>query len=307
MNCNQPSTTPADTSDEPPPTEPEESLPSPDLSLDTDGDGFSDWFEINIANYDPLIPNDRYVIIFDWLDTNPSGGRIPQSQADFFTQKGKIPSENIILLITEEDATRSGLKNAIEEVAQKADENDIVLVRINSHGYTIQELATPASQTKWASSEEAYATIDEWLDEIRAKVVIVTISACEADQALPATEKGPYPRIVYINATRAFFDALGVVPDFFTMADIRPPEIFSPPDIEFGDGNGYVSLKEVETFLKYCPMPPLSSGQPDINNGRILFSDPSNLASQIYLTDYTPSIEEIDLSEVRRLREREED
>ena len=52
--------------------DPHPNVPEEEWNLkhtDSDGDGMSDWFEKNIANLDPNVPNDRYVLI-KYLDKN---------------------------------------------------------------------------------------------------------------------------------------------------------------------------------------------------------------------------------------------
>jgi len=259
---------PTETPSEPPEKpleEPGEPLLSPDLSLDTDGDGFSDWFEENIAHYNPNIPNDRYVILLS--NNEDSLAEYTRRTANFLIEKGRIPAENIILLLQEE-ATNPNLQKAIGEIAAKADKNDIVLISLGAHGnkdfICCYDIATP------------YASIDGWIDKIEAKVVIVRIIACESESALPALKDSPCPRILFIWYGE-FMAAIGVMPKYNIEADT-----------EYGNGDGYVSLKELsnwhENDWKFYSAMAEKSGK-----GIPTMLDESNIAPEIYLTDYTPS------------------
>lgn len=177
----------------------------PSFYLDSDGDGMNDWFEENVAGYDSTIPNDRYVILFSRFDEDP---QIVEYTTDrpyqFFTERGKIPSENIIRLHSEE-ATGPNLKNAIELVAKESDQNDIVFLSIDTHGYTISSFSSGDENiSSWTYMDKSYTMIDEWLDKINAKVVVVKIMACECERALPLMKDGPCPRIVFVYSAVEF-------------------------------------------------------------------------------------------------------
>jgi len=227
--------------------------------IDSDNDGFSDWFEENIAGYDPNIPNDRYIILYFRILEDP--GSIPyaiEKPTKFFIKKGGVPLENIITL-AQEEAYDTNLQNAIEQIAEKSDKNDIVFLKIGTHG-----------TSGGFSGNVKYTLLDEWLDQIEAKVVIVVIMACHSEAALPILKEGGCPRIVYAHTSGEFIGTLG--------NDLRYSAI---ADGQYGNGDGYVSIKEVESYLTFHIAP-----APKPTWGFIQGTDTSNIADQIYLTDY---------------------
>jgi hypothetical protein len=263
----------------------------PEFFLNSDGDGFNDWFETNIAHYDPSVPNDRYVILFDRHPEEEGLTGVADTAWHFFTEKGKVPPENIIIL-KQEEATGPNLKNAIAEVARRSDENDIVFLNIQTHGYTIASFSSgDENMSSWEYMDEGYTMIDEWLDEIRAKVVVVTIMACGSERALPLMKDGPCPRILFIDTAGEFIGALG-----------QDPNCVAKSDIEYGNNDGYISLAEIGNWRNNEPRGwkdnELGEGKSGDGYwdgeswfekfGFSLMSDTSNVAHQIYLTDYTP-------------------
>ena len=273
---------------------------SSEVPLDTDGDGFSDWFEENIAGYDPNIPNDRYIILFEY---HPEEGlnTIADSSANFF-KEGGVPESNIYLL-KQEQAIRPNLQAAIKEVAQKADENDLVFLGIDTHGCTDWISSHPSYTEEWLEKKHrgelgpedpphpgiSYADIDEWLDKIKAKAVIVRIMACYCETALPRLKDGPCPRIVFVHSAGEFISALGQDPDYAAKVDMK-----------YGNNNGYVSLAEIGNWKNNEPRGwkdnEREEGKPGDGfwNGQSwlekmgfsVMSDTSGIADQIYLTDY---------------------
>jgi len=228
------------------------------ISIDTDGDGFSDGFEKQMDGYDLSIPNDRYVLLFlqGENETSTGGNETLLANAQinygkFFEEEG-VPPKNITLLIQEE-ATLSNLHKAIENIADKADRNDIVLISLCSHG---MENAIFASE-----GTIFYSSLDEWIDEIEAKVVIVRIIACESESALPVMEEGPCPRITLIWYG-----------EFFSIIGVRP-EYSAKVDADEGDNNGYISIQEISNWY-------------NDPNSKVVMSDISNVAHKTYLTDY---------------------
>ena len=250
---------------------------NPDLNnpsetlLDSDGDGMSNWFEENIAGYDPNIPNDRFIIIYFCFANDPNfSGEITDSYYDFFVEKGHIPPENIVLL-KKEEANATNLRGAIEKIASKSDENDIVFLFLNGHG-----------GEGGIEKDVKYTALDGWLDQIEAKAVITTIMACGCENALPILKDGTCPRIVFVQSAGEFIGALGSDNEYFTTVDT-----------EYGNGDSYISLGEIGNWLDNDPMWGPDWGELYENgrshleaNSYSKMSDTSNLADQIYLTDY---------------------
>lgn len=215
---------------------PSESPVEPNLP-DSDGDGMSDWFEENIADYDPNIPNDRYFIYCHYAPEIERELNIEFNLIwRILVEENRVSPQNIFRL-TNGEATRSNLQKAIEEIALRADENDIVLVNLGGHGgYD--------NITCCYDGNILYSDIDKWLDEIEAKVVIVMVFACKSECAASILEDGPCPRIVLTGGfTTEFHEEykdVGYYDIFFGFAD----EIG-------GNRDGYVSLGE---FIKVLEM-----------------------------------------------------
>lgn len=255
--------------------------PDPSFYLDSDGDGMNDWFEENIAKYDPNIPNDRYIILYSRYDDPvnfPEMADIETNNAHrFFTERGKVPSENIIIL-KREGATTESMRDAVDQVAKKSDENDIVFLSLNGHG-------GGGSIT----GSLRYTKLDEWLDKVKAKVVIVKIMACGCEEALPILKDGPCPRIVFVQSAGEFIGMLGADPGYAFAADTK-----------YGNSDDYVSLKEIGDLLNYDPFwgndwgrlyytydELYTKGRSFVEaEGYSKVSDTSNVASKSYLTDY---------------------
>jgi len=278
----------------PNPNQPEEVIPEPIIEeepispplVDSDGDGFSDEFEINIAHTDPNIPNDRYVIVFEYWEEGLDNNGADRAW-HFFREVAGIPAKNIIVLRGKE-AVYSSFQKAIEEVAAKADENDIVCLSINAHsgivGYPY--LKTPEIEAKikadpnfcWSDYVEEhghpgypgirYTDLDEWLDEIRARVIMINACPCDfIEKGVPVLKDGCCPRIILEGPTYYCF----LDPSFknFTEAD------------ENGNKDGYVSMGEIKDYVNYI----YYKDDPNHWNYHEWVVDTSNIASEIYLID----------------------
>ena len=254
------------------PIEPTTSSISPKLILDSEGDGYNDWFEKNFVGYDPNIPNDRYVILYFRRLKDPNA--VPYTidkPSQFFIREG-VPSENIFKL-SQKGANATTLENAIKQIASKSDKNDIVFLKITTHG-----------SSSGFSGGVIYKNLNEWIDKIDAKAVIIAVEACGCRAALPALENGRCPRIVFVNSGGEFVRALGNNIDYFTAADTN-----------YGNGDGYVSMKEIGNWIDNDP-----KWGPDWGTlrgkgrsyyqatGESKWVDTTGIADQIFLTDYTP-------------------
>jgi hypothetical protein len=234
-------------------------LPSK-LFLDSDEDGFNDWFEENIATtYNQNIPNDRYVISFECWEEGVDNNGV-DSDLEFFGEVAMVPAKNIIAL-KQKEATRFNLQAVIEEVAAKADENDIVCLGIYAHGSKTGIMGY--------KSHIAYADIDKWLDEVNAKAIIISICACDFHKTGASTlENGCCPRIIIPKAS--YYNILD--PSFMNFAEAD----------ENGNKDGYVSMGELKKYLNHI----YYKDDPDYLDYRNWVRDTSNISSQIYLTDY---------------------
>lgn len=226
----------------------------PEHFVDSDGDGFSDEFEKQMELYDPNVPNDRYFLYCKY---------IPEIEKEFniefnlihqlLVEKNRVPPQNIVRL-TGKNTTRFNLQKAIKEIAVKADENDIVLVNLCGHG-------GPNSIACCCDDSIGYSLFDEWLDEIRAKVVIIQVMACKSECAAEILKDGPCPRIVLTGgfSMEGFYnkettDEYPWLPTYADYGYDNPDPAIDYNDIFFGfadkiagDEDGYVSLGE---FIK---------------------------------------------------------
>ena len=181
---------------------------------DWDNDGISNLFEIYYFTLaDPLIRNDRYVIIFTahrpGLVKPPSqehyyeegarecaqrfeGNRtysfkkVVNSLYNFFVNDEKIPAENFYLYIGK-NATIDNLEKVLKEISEKSDENDFIYLFLTAHGnekgeiWFFEEVDNGLKLT-----DVKYSTIGKWLDNIESRYQIVAIDACGSGSAIDA-------------------------------------------------------------------------------------------------------------------------
>ena len=284
-----------------PSTPPIQDNPKPDIPpeilVDTDRDGFSDWFEENIAGYDPAVPNNRYFLYCEYLPEIEKESDIAFNLTwRVLVEENGVPSQNIIRL-TGEKATRSNLQKAIEEIAVKADDNDIALIGLLGHGgYD--------SITCCYDGNILYSEIDEWLDEIRAKVVIVQVNACKSECAAETLKDGPCPRIVLAGgfSMEGFYNEEVAnkyqwLPTYNDYGYDNPDPALDYNDIFFGfadkmgNRDGYVSLGE---FIKVLKMDVEARWRQEEWNKITDYPwwdvarDESGIADRIYLVEHSP-------------------
>jgi hypothetical protein len=156
------------------------------FSADSDNDGYSDEFEKTIAGTDALIPNDCYFLSFNTIENTIY--REDKTFTDFLT-KNKVPSENIINLFSV-DATKDNLINSLTQLSEKADENDILIIYIYSHGdsnvfqpfktgLTFEQISTGnqdgindiGSMEVWDTM--SYSELNHCFDKIQSKILII--------------------------------------------------------------------------------------------------------------------------------------
>jgi hypothetical protein len=307
-----------------PPTQdnPAESGIPPEILVDTDGDGFNDWFETNIAGYHPNTPNERYFILF----LGPPGPRDLDPQRDandainlpaqFLIEKGEVPPENIFKL-AQEEATASALQDAIEQIGEKSDKNDIVYLDIAAHGPGTIGVTPLDVGFCAADGYIKYVELNEWLNQIEAKVLILSISSCGDELAVPVLEEGPCPRIIYLHAGGGWFlHMLGLNADY---SQEITTYYSNDPYISIGEAadclddqrvylSGWNITRERKNAKRIATYKRESGYQvPDESKVKILVTDssgyvrieidssqysytalvdPSNIAYEIYLTDY---------------------
>lgn len=107
--------------------------------IDSDGDGFNDWFEENIAHLDPLIPNDRYAVIVGTNAAHPISFWTQKTREQYIDFKNFLVKElgfkpdNVFLLI-DENATYSNFKSILDCLINTSDENDLIYIMMYGHG-----------------------------------------------------------------------------------------------------------------------------------------------------------------------------
>lgn len=104
--------------------------------FDTDGDNLNDYFEWKFSEkngglYDPLVPNDRYLL---YVEPYEGFKRVPSNFEDYIFNKQRFSKDNVIFLTyPKNNATFSNFKKEINKIAQKSDKNDFVYIYIGGH------------------------------------------------------------------------------------------------------------------------------------------------------------------------------
>ena len=276
--------------------DPHPNIPEEEWNLkhtDSDGDGMSDWFEKNIAKLDPNVPNDRYVLISmygyrvdDTTSVGPAYSELIEIY-DFLINQYRIPSDNIIKI---SKAEYPDFKDAVNQIAKKADENDLVYVLMSSHG--------GHGTFSFHDKSVQYKEIDNLLDKINAKAMVVTIDSCHSGSAIPFLKDGHCPRVVMTvcrddqvggNADMAmyFFESLGT--PFYSLygKNCYKDQAFWGNKNADKDGNGFISVKEGFDYAKE-KMSEWIVEDNDYEPREPHISDPDNIASELYLGEYKP-------------------
>ncbi len=271
----------------------------PLTSIDSDNDGFSNKFEEQMELYDLDVPNDRYLLFCEYLPETEKELNIRFDLAyRILTEENGVLAQNITRL-TGEKATRSNLQNAIEQIAEKADENDVVYMEFIGHG-------SCSAVACCSDNGISYSVLDEWLDEIEAKVVIVEISACKSECAASILEEGSCPRVVLTGgfSMEGFYnkETADKYPQLPTYADYGydNPDLaldyydmfFGFADKMTGNGDGYVSIGEFVDLLKEdvenrskTEEWKNTTGYPWWDTAR----DEYGIADEIYLIEHSPN------------------
>lgn len=255
--------------------------------IDSDNDGMNDWFEENIAYTNPDVYNARFVIIFWVSATSARDAPVPDDSnsyidlIDFFTEKEEIPAENCFFLIGnwQNGATVSNLRNAIQSISQRADEESFVFVSLGSHGGGEMPEMWGADGNGYEYGDSIlYEEVGRMLNVIECRAMLVEVVSCAEEAAVePLAKEATYPRVV-VWGGREIIGAIGEDSRYYSISDII-----------YGNGNGYVSLLESINFTinDYD----LHSGAGDVEKWRQeekVISDKWNLASDLYLGDYIP-------------------
>lgn len=292
------------------PDVPQDNPDHPDKLKDTDADGYNNWFEENVANTDPEVPNDRYVLLLDASDYHPDDPNYAdrlRPEYTYFTKIQKVSPDNIEVL-RGIDATYENLQNWINETAKKADKNDIVFLDTRHHGCITED----GEQYPHFTHDPAYysvRSINKALDSIDAKAIVISMGHCGSwhPKSMDSWLEGDNtPRVVMTGG----------------LGDHGFGDHYYPDGGDV-DGNGYISVKEMfEQAYKHlieheAPQAkekasgysaayfeaPVEAMKKNLEN-----YDPDGVASELYLGDVpeefhnrSPSLEEIPASKYRAM------
>ncbi|RLF83693.1 hypothetical protein DRN44_00215 [Thermococci archaeon] len=272
---------------------------------DWDNDGISNLFEIYYFTLaDPLIRNDRYVIIFTtnrpgniiepwWQEHSYTDGawecaekfdgkwtyttkKFNEGLYDFFVNDEKIPSENFYLYVGK-NATVDNLERALKDISEKSDENDFVYLFLSAHGnekgriYPFKEVD---SGLKLIPIE--YSTIDKWLDNINSKYQVVVVDACGSGSAIDALKDEHRIILTSVNYEKAH-----TMPYVHLLVGMALSKWYP---------ENYISIRKLyedAKGLNECMCEPMRDYFKEESNPQIY--DPEGLASKIYLGDFRKS------------------
>ncbi|MEM5815120.1 MAG: hypothetical protein QXD89_01365 [Candidatus Aenigmatarchaeota archaeon] len=153
-------------------------------NMDLDGDGISNYFERFIGNdiFSPFIKNNIYWIEFDDRINKPEyKGAINE----LFKPKELIYNVGL-------DMTWDNFVKTIDDLSKKVGEDDIVVVSLGSHGsvgvftFVCKEKKPSCSPIKgepFFYEIVSYSDINEQLEKLRPKVMIIDVSACYNDSS----------------------------------------------------------------------------------------------------------------------------
>ena len=208
--------------------------------FDTDGDNLNDYFEWKFSEkngglYDPLVPNDRYLL---YLVANEKFKKVPSNFEDYIFNKQRFSKDNVIFL-TKNDATFSNFKKEINKIAEKSDKNDFVFIYIAGHDQY-------GEKKTFMDGDIPYKTIDKIIDTINSKAIIIELCGCLDDEYMHILKEGSCPRIV----------SSGPIFNGMSSTKISKEKIDKNHD-------GYISIKEMIRYLKTTES---DSGLIDLDN-----------------------------------------
>lgn len=299
---------------------------------DYDQDGLSNAFEVNVGKTDPSVPNDCYVLIFDSFGVDRWAKISLNWTHDFFAGIAEIPPENIIELFCLE-ATDEKLERALEQLSEEVDENDLFILSITAHGEKERDEA--ADRPGFLAYKEGvtepmedgidertakgvafpYWRLDEYLDRISARGMIVMITACGSQDPQIFNALSEEGRVIMTQDTAhwaEFLEALGyeITPEvsfrYVFLEDpgfwreLRPrdewvkkrygsmSEVFHAID---ENGNGYISVGEALAWvhsLNIGAFELAKEEEPETSSTNPCTLENPSFAFELYLSDYTP-------------------
>ncbi len=253
-------------------------------SIDTDGDGLSNWFEERYSKTDPLVRNERYAILMNtWEDPDFSRTHPRWSDKDLWnvtnTRKYLVLNfgwkpENVIELPFK-DASYRNFSEAVEKVAKKATPNDLVLIGWSSHGgegYMLFQCSWILGGSQ-VCEKRTYEELNALINQIKPKDLILAHEASASKTMLKYFTDGPSPRVIFSNGGLSFlhdfryrsFQRLFDDEDGqFSLSEISLSDSFTRPMLD---------KKSFEEFLRNNPE----------QSGKINTLDTDYRAGKIYL------------------------
>ncbi|UCG95046.1 MAG: hypothetical protein JSV92_03305 [archaeon] len=273
---------------------------------DTDGDGMSDLFENKSDLYDPLVKNDRYVILVDsyWNSILPEWcAEEYGKQYDFFNNDMKIPEENIYR-INHTEPGWSSFKEAVKNISKRADRNDFLFVALTGEGGS-RTFTFNQNVSAWNNEPRkvSYEDINKELNKILTKAQYIQLSSCKSSASIKEFLKTTIPRVSLSDtnetACGGSFDLIRSIYPSVLSGKIKfyyeypgEEEMIKTKDVPIQpdkDKNGFVSVKEAFENARdvyfYGKHPDIPEELRTIHRHPHI-SDPNNIADELYLGDY---------------------
>lgn len=236
------------------------------LNNNLDGDHWTNYFEVTFSNTPYDVKNDVYVILMT-LDGREFENVDKMNK--FFEETMKLPPENIHSF-SGEDNNPENWENAVNDIAQKSDENDVVFINLGGHG---------DMDIFYFYTEEGvhYQWINETLDKIESKLMFVANEACHSGSSIKYLEGSNRIILTQCSANESLPERVEVG----VCCDCLYAFCNSSADI---DGNCCVSIGEAAEYAKEAgiwenPTSPWHGRHPEI-------SDIGNLGQTCYFLEY---------------------
>jgi hypothetical protein len=225
-----------------------------DTNWDDDTLG-SNWFEKFVSKTPYDVKNDVHAIVM------MMAGHEYEYVAEMFDilDNMKIPKENIYD-ICEEKNNSANFEAAVNSVAQKASENDAVMIFINGHNL--------GDITKFYFKDGKavpYGWIDQQLDKINSKSMTVSVETCYAGYALNGLKDDN--RIIFTSGLEDQKSSFG--PSYELLRAFSNSSADTNKNNVVSMGEALIHAKKVTSFPRSTPQ----------------IIDPSNIADSTYIAD----------------------
>jgi hypothetical protein len=227
------------------------------LNNNLDGDLWSNYFEKEISKTPYDVKNDVYAILMT-LAGREYGETDEMNK--FFEEAMKLPTENFHSLSLENNNPEK-FELAIDDVAQKADKNDLVFINLGGHG-------SVGIFAFWGTNNVHYEWINEKLNKIDSKFMFVSVEACKSFSAMDYL-KNSSNRIIMTSDSSGNNTSVGTTYEFLRAFKDENADV---------DSNGYVSILEAANVAIQKRWT-VSGLHPAI-------SDDYNLGQTTYLVEY---------------------